>query len=59
MYGTLGLLMTTSGTGTVPESRSSATRHINLGRSEQESPLREIRTVGLKRRGLETGLRFG
>jgi hypothetical protein len=28
-------------------------------RSEQESPLREIRTVGLKRRGLETGLRSG
>jgi hypothetical protein len=29
-----------------------------LMRSKQESPLREIRTVGLMRRGLETGLWF-
>ena len=41
------------------ESRSSTIGHITLARSKQESPVREIRTLGLMWRGLETGLRFG
>ena len=45
--------------GVGPKSQSSIIGHITLVRSKQESPVREIRTLGLTWRGLETGSRFG
>ena len=59
IYGTLGLFNDYRvDRQSLPKAAPAPHITQTLPRSKQESPLRENRTVGLMRRGLETGLRF-